>query len=314
MRVLNLVTNEDAQFFRKQVATLEQRDVESTTASVPGENLSEAMTEDEDATRSVFDYLRFYPTVLRESMGEYDLVHANYGLTAPMAVAQPYLPVVVSLWGSDLMGKYGPMTKQCVRFADDVIVMSDVMAAELDCDAHVIPHGVDLDAFAPMDQAAARAEIGWPEGEQIVLFPYPPKREVKNYSRAEGIVEDVAGRVAEPVSLRTATDVPHERMPYYMNAADALLLTSRREGSPNTVKEAIATNLPVVATDVGDVATRLADVDPSVVSEDDRQLRDGLAEMLSRGERSDGRHVADNISLDRMAEDIHDVYRSVLES
>jgi NAD(P)-dependent dehydrogenase (short-subunit alcohol dehydrogenase family) len=74
------------------------------------------------SSRSVTDYARLAFQTVRQPTDRYDLVHANYGLTAPMAVAQPRLPVVVSLWGSDLMGQYGPLTEQVVRFADEVIV------------------------------------------------------------------------------------------------------------------------------------------------------------------------------------------------
>ena len=37
-----------------------------------------------------------------------------------------------------------------------------------------------------------------------------------------------------------------------MNAADALVLASHSEGSPNAIKEAMAVNLPVITVDVGD--------------------------------------------------------------
>jgi glycosyltransferase involved in cell wall biosynthesis len=43
-------------------------------------------------------------------------------------------------------------------------------------------------------------------------------------------------------------------MPLYVSACDALLLTSEREASPTIVKEALASNVPVVSFDVGDVA------------------------------------------------------------
>ncbi len=314
LRVLNLVTNEQSQFFRAQVAELERRGVEMTTLSVPGENHSQSVDAGTEGSRSVWDYARFYPSVLSQSLGGYDLVHANYGLTAPMAIAQPRLPVVLSLWGSDLMGQYGPVTKRIAPLCDAVVVMSEGMADVYGGDCRVIPHGVDLDMFEPMDRDAAREEVGWPTDERIVLFPYPPKREVKNHPRARAIVDRVAGRVDRPVVMRTATDIPHERMSYYLNAADALLLTSRREGSPNTVKEALACNLPVVATDVGDVARRLDGVEPSTVSDDDDELVAGLAEILRRGDRSNGREHAAEIGVERMGARLLSVYESVATS
>ena len=91
MRVLNLVTT-PRPFFNQQVEVLEERGVETNTVAVPGR-------ESTSGVRNPLDYARYYPKVLRESLGEYDLVHANYGLTAPFALAQPKRPVVLSLWG-----------------------------------------------------------------------------------------------------------------------------------------------------------------------------------------------------------------------
>jgi len=110
------------------------------------------------------------------------------------------------------------------------------------------------------------------------------------------------------------SDVDHDRVYLYMNAADVLLLTSRREGSPNTVKEALACNLPVVSTDVGDVRTQLDGVSPSAVCDGDRELVDELVDVLDAGERPDSHEkVQREMSIDRMGERILDVYESALE-
>lgn len=308
MRVLNLVTNEHSRFFEHQVATLERRGVDCTTIEVPG---TRDQTDDNTNTRSATDYLRLYPRALRASFGEYDLLHANYGLTAPAALAQPNLPVVVSLWGSDLMGRFGRVSKWCAEQADAAIVMSDQMAEMLDCPADVIPHGVDLDLFEPAPQQPAREAVDWHADTKHVLFPYPAEREVKNYPRAKRVVERVRQRYDGAVELQTLYNQPHERMPTFMNAADALLLTSRREGSPNATKEALACNLPVVTTPVGDVREQLAGVEPSAVCETDDQLVDALLGILRVETRSNGREAAREMSVEQMGEDIEAVYRRV---
>lgn len=306
MRALNLVTTRDSPFFQDQVRTLESLGVASEILAL---DETRPMSDDGYASRSVSDYVRYYPRVLRESFGSYDLIHANYGLTAPAALAQPNLPVVLSLWGSDLMGKYGRVSKACARLADEVIVMSEEMAREVGTDCHVIPHGVDLAKFEPKPQAAARADVGWDSNARHVLFPYHPSREVKDFPRAERVVDAVREQFDGDVELQTVSGIPHERVVDYMSAADALLLTSKREGSPNSVKEAMACNLPVVATDVGDVSERLDGVSPSTVAQTDEGLVDGLLAVLKTDERSNGREkVRRELSHDVMGTRLHEVY------
>lgn len=311
MHVLNLVTNPDATFFTQQLDVLTDHDVTSETVSVPGMRFS---PNNDSPGRSVWDYIHFYIQVLRQATNDYDLVHANYGLTAPAALAQPKRPVVVSLWGSDLLGDLGFVSRWCARRADAVIVMSPQMAESLEeVDAHVIPHGVDMALFRPFDQSTARDRVNWREDAAHVLFPYGKDRPVKNFPRAARIVDGVQQRLGDDdVVLHSIQDVTHSDMPDYMNAADALLLTSSREGSPNSVKEAMACNLPVVSTDVGDVAERLAGVSPSFVCQTDDELIEGLETVLRQRVRSNGRAHVRELGLDRMGERIASVYDSVL--
>jgi glycosyltransferase involved in cell wall biosynthesis len=306
MHVLSLVTNHRARFYLQQIDCLRDRGIDVDIVTVPDNNGS--------GSRQPTDYARFYAAALRASPGEYDVVHANYGLSAPPAVLQWFHPTVVSLWGSDLLGTYGAIGRWSARFADEVIVMSAEMAAELDRDCHVIAHGIDLDRFRPEPQPACQTELGWDPEAAHVLFPYPSTREVKNYPRAERIVAAAEPQVDREVVLHTVSGVSHEDMYKYMNAADVLLLTSHREGSPNSVKEAMACNLPVVSVDVGDVAERLETVSPSVVHTEDSDLTAALVELLRAGERSNGREIIREISLTGQIDRLVDVYRRAIDS
>jgi len=310
VRVLNLVTTPRSRFYRQQVEALTSQGVEETTLAVPGHHeYGEA-----DNGRTVLDYARFLPTVLRQAAGNYDLVHANYGLTAPHAVLQARLPVVVSLWGSDLAGRYRHVSRFATRFADAVVVMSEAMADDLGRDCHVVPHGVDLDMFRPEPTEAARDRLGWRDDARYVLFPYPEGRAVKDYPRAERVVDAARDRVDADLVLQSVEGVDHEDMATYFNAADVLLLTSRREGSPNVVKEALACNLPVVSTDVGDVRERVAGVTASRVSDDDADLAAGVVEAVGADGAPDGRAAAREVGRERCTARLIDVYRSVLDA
>lgn len=302
MRALQLV-NTRRSFFDQQVAVLEDAGVECTVLTVPGEHTAES-------NRSVLDYLRYQGEVLRSSLSDFDVIHANYGLLGPSALAQPRRPVVLTLWGSEVMGHAGWLdrtSRVSARWSDAVIVPSPAMTGGLDFEYDLVPFGVDTELFRPIPQADARERVGWDPDETVVLFPYPEGRTEKNYELAASVVDGLD----VDADLRVVSGVPYERVPLYMNASDALLVTSDRESGPMVVKEAAACNLPVVSTDVGFVSQTLADVSGSAVCDSEAELVAALEDVLRDGSGSDGRSAVDDLGLERMGERILDVYHRV---
>lgn len=198
-----------------------------------------------------------------------DLVYAFYGLTGWVALWQG-APVVLSLAGDDVLGT--PDGKGGLRFrsrvgilvsqwaalrAAVVCVQSEEMKQRLWSErlrrrAIVMPYGVDAGRFHPGDQRAARQHLGLPLNAPLVIFPNTPTEPRKRLDLAEAAMALVRRDIPN-VEFRVVARVTHADMPEYYRAADCCLLTSDWEGSPNVVKEALLSGLPVVTTDVGDV-------------------------------------------------------------
>jgi glycosyltransferase involved in cell wall biosynthesis len=304
LRTLQLVTTRRS-FFDTQVESLERKGVDCTVVEVP------QPAPDEVDGRSAADYMRFYADTVGEALqGDYDLVHANYGLVAPAALAQPTRPVVLSLWGSDIMGPawLTRLSRTAARASSAVVVPSMAAGAALDRPHHRIPFGVDTDQFRPVPKAEARAEVGWDTDKPIVLFPYDTDREVKNYPLAERVVE----QTPVDAELRTISDVPYERVPLYMNASDAVLVTSKRESGPMVVKEAAACNVPVVSATVGFAPEVLSNAARSHCCRTETEFVEALTAVLSARERSDGRGRVAQLDVDT-GERLLELYRSLLD-
>ena len=100
-----------------------------------------------------------------------------------------------------------------------------------------------------------------------------------------------------------------------MRAVDCLALTSFWEGSPNAVKEAMASNLPLLATDVGDIRWLVGDAEGCELSSlDSVEFTEKLRKLYDRGaKQSNGREKIDQLRIERVADQLTDLYEQVLE-
>jgi glycosyltransferase involved in cell wall biosynthesis len=190
-----------------------------------------------------------------------------------------------------------------------VIMVSDEMKERLPYeDAVVIPCGVNMDRFAPMDKLEARRQLGLPLDKKLVLWAGEHFRPEKRYEIVEAAMTTLSAEDHD-VELVLLSGHPHTEVPAYMNAADVLLLTSDAEGSPMVVKEAMACNVPVVSTDVGDVAEVIGGTEGChITSQDPADVVDKLKLALAFGKRTDGREAVKRMDLDAISRRIIDVY------
>jgi len=280
-----------------------------------------------DGRASRWNYLRAVFDMRRRLRARpYDLIHAHFGLSGWVARCQRRTPVVVSFMGDDVLGRpkrsgritlYGRFLQASsfilARLASGVIVKSREMKLKLRLNsAHVIPNGVDLGRFRPLDRDEARQTLRLDQKKKFVLFPYDPAEERKRYDLIKAAVVRARARIPE-LAILLARGVPQECMPLYFNAADVLVLASIFEGSPNAVKEAMATNLPVITVDVGDAAELIGPTEGCyLVPREAAAIAEKIAEVCRRGTRTRGREWITRLSMPNVAKQIVEVYACVL--
>jgi teichuronic acid biosynthesis glycosyltransferase TuaC len=260
--------------------------------------------------------------------GRYDLVHAQFGQSGITALPKT-IPLVVTFRGDDLegiigeRGRYIPsgwllrqFSRRVAGSADAVIVVSEHMRRYLpeSVTAHVMPSGIDLDLFRPEPRDLVRQRLGLPLDERLVLFVGNPNLARKRYQLAQAAVARASQTL--PTRLLVGWEMSHRQIADSMNAADALVLTSMQEGSPNSVKEALACNLPVVAVPVGDVAYRLRGIEGCELCPDDRveTIAAALTRVLRRGGRIEGRSAVRALDERLLTQQLIGIYHSILPS
>ena len=260
------------------------------------------------------------------------LLHVMYGGVMADRVTRwnSHCPTIVSFHGSDLLGEnfsgrwrkwishYGVRcSRRAAGRAQGVIAVSQrlkqALPAGLDeSRVRVIPCGIDPERFKPMDQRACQRQLGWHERSFHVLFPSNSGDSVKRPALAAAAVAALrAGGV--PAELHYMRGVPNTEVPFWMNASDALLLTSAHEGSPTVVKEALACGLPVVSVDVGDVAERVEGIRGCHLAS---PQPDDLAAKLMLVRRADcrvsAREAIQELSVTNIALKLERFYRETL--
>ena len=262
----------------------------------------------------------------RLSRSPVDLVHAHYSYVGVVARTQWKVPVVLTYHGSDLLGSPGVNGRRSrasrliaaggglfARFVDAVIVQTVEMAARLRRpDVHVIPHEIDFDTFQPVERGRARELLGLDPDRPYVLFACNPGLHNKNFPLAQAAVELVR-RSKPEVELIVVHREPQPRLALYMSACDVLSFPSWQEGSPNVVKQAMACGLPIVATDVGDIASLIGTTPGChLAAPTPEAFATPLAEELSLRRRTDGRRAVGHLTKERVAAQVLKVYEAVL--
>ncbi len=269
--------------------------------------------------RAALDLRRRYggPSMLgrRPSSMPHDIVHAHYGLTAWPALAVPARVRALTVHGNDMRHPRTRMITGAVLSKIDLLAaVSSSLAEELPgraarARAQVLPCGVDLERFYPIPRAQARGELGLDLEKPYLLFAADPARAIKRYDLALALARQV------DVELLVLGGVDPTQAPLWFNAVNAVLMPSGHEGFGLAVLEALACDVPVLATPVGIHPDALRGVAGTLCAPFALEAwRDALLPHLAPADsRIQGRAHAEPFSGPRMAERVAAAWRTALE-
>jgi glycosyltransferase involved in cell wall biosynthesis len=274
-------------------------------------------------------YFTTLPAVRRRILEpQYRLIHVHYGHTAAMAVTARRRPLIISFCGEDLLGApraYGNTPKSTIelnvfrqlpRLADATITKSRAMELKLPSKLRarntVLPNGVDMDMFQPRSRDEARRKLGWDEDGRVVLFLGDPGDPRKNVELAREAMRQVS-RTSADARLEVGFGFEPSMVPTLMNAADCLVFPSKSEGSPNAVKEAMASAMPIVAGAVGDIPERFSGVDGCFVCPlEPAQFATTILQAIEIGRAPAAREAVRAVSMEAIANRLRDLYTSIV--
>jgi Glycosyltransferase len=249
---------------------------------------------------------------------KYDLIHAVYGLSGFIASLRIKLPVIVSYIGSDVYNEneriFSSLSSKLATYA--IFVSNELFdLLKVQKNYSIIPFGIDTTIFTPVEKRIAREKMGYKNDEQIIVFASSFDRPVKNFQLLKNALEliNFKGLIVE-----LGKNYSREELSLIFNSADIFALTSFHEGSPQVIKEAMACNCPIVATDVGDIKKIVQDTKGCfITSFDPKDVADKIKRALEFSQidnRTNGRKqviIFDNMLI---AEKIFNIYNNVIDN
>ena len=242
-----------------------------------------------------------------------DIIHAHYGLSGLLACLQRRVPVVTTYHGSDIHsgGWILKLSLLAIKLSSYNVFISKrllELSGSHQSNTAILPCGIDLDTIHEILRNEAKLLVK--RQKPFVLFSGSFTNEVKNPTLAKEAMAKVDE--AELVELRGYT---RQEVNLMMNAADCLLMTSHREGSPQVIKEAMACGTPIVSVDVGDVKEVMGNTEGCYIAErNPDDIADKIRQALTFKGKTNGRQRIIDLGLSNnlVAKRLVGIYRQVL--
>lgn len=226
--------------------------------------------------KGIFEYVRVIFS-LQKKIKEADIVHAFHGLSLLLVFfIAPQKKIIISFLNS-LENEYGEnkilskpleiITKKIIHKRNITKIFKDKIPPKYDKNSYYLPNGVDTNKFYPMDKLFAKKYLNLDFRKKYILFvsSKDKHRKQKRYDRFHRVIE-ILKKDSPDIEELVLVNETRERVVYYFNAAELHLLTSDFEGSPNSIKESIACNTPVVTTNTGNIERMIKNIENCYIS------------------------------------------------
>ena len=246
-----------------------------------------------------------------------DVVHAHFGLCGLQANLQRKVPVVTTYHGSDINdSRVLPFSEMAMRLSSWNVFVSQktLEIAKPKRRYTLLPCGISLSDLQRTSKHEARQRMHLDDAKKYILFSGAFDDAVKNAPLAREVVALLQNPNVELLELKGYT---REEVTLLLCAADALLMTSFTEGSPQVIKEAMACGCPIVSVDVGDVRERINGVNGCYIAETrtPKELADLLSEAIAFEGKTNGleKLIADGLDNRQVAEKLMEIYKTCLK-
>ncbi len=271
--------------------------------------------------KGIVGYLQEVPSLRRMIKREKpDVVHAHFGLSGLLANLQRMVPVVTTYHGSDINN---PSTLRFSKMAmwlskhNIFVSKRNINIAQPKKNYSLLPCGVNLTMLQVSNQLTERVNSTLKEGKINVLFAGAFDNAVKAPQLAQQAIEILSHDI-EKVNLIELKGYTREEVAMLMHSCNVLLMTSKTEGSPQVIKEAMVCGCPIVSVDVGDVAERIEGVDGCFVvkSREPAAIADALKKAVVFEGRTNGceRIIAMGLSNEQVVMQLVDIYNTIKDN
>lgn len=244
----------------------------------------------------------------------FQLVHAHYGLSGALAVLQRKLPVIITFHNGETLTFKANFISSLASFfsAFNIYVAKhiyDLTYFKRKNKSVVIPCGINLNELKVIPKENAKKFMELPDNKINILFGGSFSNLRKNYSLAKSALNLVQEKNINLIELRGYS---REQVTNLLCGCDLLLLPTKSEGSPQIVKEAMACNCPIVATNVADIHEIFAGTEGCFLTDfEPENVAAAISKAIGFKGRTNGRREMDRYDNEMIVSEIINVYQKL---